>query len=490
MESHLTDPRIVIVGAGPSGLAAGARLLENGLGNISILEAESRIGGRIHTAKLGDFNVDLGAQWVHGEEGNVVFELAQPFGLLDKNEHLEQSFVQEYVDSDGKFLDEEVVKKFSRFHETFLENVESSDEEEDDCNLCESIGNYAEKLFYEVFENNPEIFNEKQKYLHHLELSTISIESTDSWHKLPLNGIDEYVDYPGDQMMNWKDRGYSTALNLLTRSYPDPAQKLPISNKINLNSEVQNIDYSKTHGENSIIVATTDARIFEADHVIVTVPLGVLKERHRNFFIPPLPNNKTRAIEALGYGNVAKVYLLFNKPFWRLETERILRYNFMWKDDHRHKVEKTEKEWTLGVLGAMTVEHKPNILQLWIAGKYAVMMEKQSEDDVLDHSSELLGNFLGQLFKVERPTAILRSCWFTNPHFRGTYTHFTVETTKMKISSKMLEEPLNSSNLALLFAGEATSADRYGTVDGAIRSGWKAADRLLHHYGKVNDVDV
>lgn len=45
--------RIVIIGAGVSGIAAAAKLFENGFTDVTILEAEDRIGGRIHTVKLG-----------------------------------------------------------------------------------------------------------------------------------------------------------------------------------------------------------------------------------------------------------------------------------------------------------------------------------------------------------------------------------------------------------------------------------------------------
>jgi monoamine oxidase len=42
---------VIIVGAGASGLAAASRLVENGLSatNITILEAQNHIGGRVHT---------------------------------------------------------------------------------------------------------------------------------------------------------------------------------------------------------------------------------------------------------------------------------------------------------------------------------------------------------------------------------------------------------------------------------------------------------
>lgn len=53
---------IVIVGAGAAGISAAVKLVENGFKNVTLLEAESRIGGRIHTIPFGDNIVDLGAR--------------------------------------------------------------------------------------------------------------------------------------------------------------------------------------------------------------------------------------------------------------------------------------------------------------------------------------------------------------------------------------------------------------------------------------------
>lgn len=54
---------IVIIGAGAAGMSAATMLMENGFLNLTILEAENRIGGRIHTIEFGENVLDMGAQW-------------------------------------------------------------------------------------------------------------------------------------------------------------------------------------------------------------------------------------------------------------------------------------------------------------------------------------------------------------------------------------------------------------------------------------------
>lgn len=58
------DKRIVIIGAGASGIAAGTRLMAAGFTNVRVLEALDRIGGRVNTVAHGDgAKLDMGAQW-------------------------------------------------------------------------------------------------------------------------------------------------------------------------------------------------------------------------------------------------------------------------------------------------------------------------------------------------------------------------------------------------------------------------------------------
>lgn len=62
LKDEILRDKIVIVGAGASGIAAASKLLELGYQNIVVLEAQNRIGGRVRTEFFGDDNtfIELG----------------------------------------------------------------------------------------------------------------------------------------------------------------------------------------------------------------------------------------------------------------------------------------------------------------------------------------------------------------------------------------------------------------------------------------------
>lgn len=53
---RISEVSVIIVGAGASGIAAATSLMEHGVDNIVILEAENRTGGRINTVPFGMFS--------------------------------------------------------------------------------------------------------------------------------------------------------------------------------------------------------------------------------------------------------------------------------------------------------------------------------------------------------------------------------------------------------------------------------------------------
>lgn len=119
-----SNPRIIIIGAGAAGIAAAAKLYENGLKNIQILEGESRIGGRIYTIPFGDCVIDLGAQYCHGELGNVVYELAKPYDLLEASRIYSSVDGFDYYWSSGEMVDKVKALKLYNLIDNISEDSE------------------------------------------------------------------------------------------------------------------------------------------------------------------------------------------------------------------------------------------------------------------------------------------------------------------------------------------------------------------------------
>jgi spermine oxidase len=69
--AQVTDTQVIIVGAGISGHAAAARLIERGINNIIILEAEGRIGGRINSIPYDTGFIDIGLDFEY--EKSILF---------------------------------------------------------------------------------------------------------------------------------------------------------------------------------------------------------------------------------------------------------------------------------------------------------------------------------------------------------------------------------------------------------------------------------
>jgi hypothetical protein len=72
-----------------------------------------------------------------------------------------------------------------------------------------------------------------------------------------------------------------------------------VRNKTSLEKEVNKINWNIYFGEykNRVLVECTDHSVYAARHVIVTVSLGVLKERAESMFEPALPEEKLNAIK-------------------------------------------------------------------------------------------------------------------------------------------------------------------------------------------------
>ncbi|XP_044598193.1 spermine oxidase-like [Cotesia glomerata] len=480
LSSEEISPRILIIGSGPSGIAAASKLLQNGFRNVTILEAENRIGGRVYSIKIGDYLVDLGAQWVHGENDNVAFELAWPLGLLERlSENKEFHFNLKIYGSDGEEIS---LNASSSLVEFLMENITSYDSINESLKdlKSDSFGEYAEKKFMEFFKNYEEIPANKYKpLLHFLDMVEMTNEAAPTWYELSAKGARDYPECEGDQAINWKERTYATILDILMKKYPNPEEELPVKNITKLNTKVTEIKYEET----PIKVITANKEEYLADHVIVTVSLGVLQKNIDTLFKPQLPEKKLNTIKTLSFGKAAKILIYYDVP-WYL-NKPIGLWAIYWTEEDRKEIENDpQKRWMLGLSVGYQTEHKPKLFILWVTGPHVNEMETLPEEMFQEQVKDILKRFFGKACNLTEPSIIKRSSWSSNENFLGTWSYRSVQAEVNGIDNKDYAEPIMKDDSPVLqFAGEAT-AYHYATVNGAIESGWREADRLIKFYNK------
>ncbi|XP_054259347.1 spermine oxidase-like isoform X2 [Macrosteles quadrilineatus] len=458
-------PKVVIVGAGAAGIAAASRLVANNVCNVTILEAESRIGGRIYTSSFGDGVVELGAQWVHGEDNNVAHSLGNSAQLLGDDSY--DITTAHYVLSDGKMLNPDDAA------DLFTSCIEVAHDEHKLCNSPGSFGKYFNESIKEKLSNKGIDYKttSAEGFLAWYERFQNSIDGSDSWFETSAAGLQQYRECEGNSLTRWKTGGYKNIFKILMGNNEEQLKKQIIYNK-----KVKSIVWNQQQAE----VICTDGQKLTADHVLVTVSLGVLKETHFDMFSPPLPMQKVNAIQGLAIGTVDKIFIKFPYRWWPLDCPG---FSLLWrKNDILHE---DQGGWMGEVFGFYSVDDNPLVMCGWVVGSAARHMEQCSDDQVRDSCYQLLKKFLGAHYDIPPPQYILRSKWHINPNFRGSYSHRTVLSDKTNAWASDLSSPLPQPDKpVLMFGGEATHNHFYSTVHGAIETGWREADRLLSYLHK------
>ncbi|XP_058464065.1 spermine oxidase-like [Malaya genurostris] len=469
-------PKILIIGAGAAGIAAATRLHETGYRNFIILEAENRIGGRIHTVPYGENVLDYGAQWVHSNIDNIVYDMAAEYNLVEKESYRENGL---FIKSNG----EEVPENQANEIMDLLTN--SIADEERLKAYSGSLGDFYSEFFQEALQTGKlghidtetcyQMFDFFRKYHN-------TFNAVDSLYEVSAPGLLEFTDNQDEYLINWKSRGFKTILDILMKRLPEQkAVPIPLENFISFNKTVVNVNYP-SNPDVPVRVTCSDGSLFLADHVLITVSLGVLKEIHHTMFTPKLPLTKINAIEGLYIGTIDKMVLEFESPFWPVDWHG---FGILWRKQDLDELRNTDLKWVEGICSFFVTAHQPNLLVGWIYGKDARTMEALPENEAVQGLLFVLRKFLKK-YCVPEPKTFSRTTWYSNKNFRGAYSSRSVMSDILDAKASDLALPLVNylGKPVVQFAGEATHPHYFSTVQGAISSGWREADRLIELYTK------
>jgi spermine oxidase len=471
-------PSVIIVGAGASGIAAATKLLENSFTNITILEAEDRIGGRIHSVKFGEGLVDLGAEHCYGRKENAVYELAKDYDVL---EEFDFSFENNIYCSDGSKLNSSISQDLNRIiFELFEKKYEGNETSKSTGDVFKERFNSSILPKYEGDKKNVQILKEALKFSD----GQISLfNGASSWSDVSaktdiITNNDAFV---------WKGVGFKTIINILMKSYPDSKNKLDIDDKIHLKKKVQKISWDQNQ---SVSVLTADNTTYTADYVIFTPSTGVLKKHQDTLFEPKLPSEKKNAIENTGYGSITKLFVTYSTKWWK-DDDKL--FSFFWTGEDTNLVNfgegltKKKMSWITQIRELIKVHHNPNVWSVWISGHKLSEIENLPDETLKNGVNYAVKKFLGETRNVTDVTKILKSTWTIDENFLGgtSYVKTGAYKSDESIQDKLAEPVTNAAGKArLLFAGEATHSTLYASVQGAIESGHREAKRIIEFYVK------
>jgi monoamine oxidase len=124
------------------------------------------------------------------------------------------------------------------------------------------------------------------------------------------------------------------------------------------------------------------------------------------------------------------------------------------------------------------VDAFPNLLSFFMIGERLTKFDELSDDKIVDDLMWLLERVLGG--ELPRPINSFRSTWTNQQNFLGSYSYLSMDSSRHNVSHLDLAAPLvnDQGNSKVFFAGEATDAF-YSYANGAVSSGWRAADEVL-----------
>lgn len=218
-------------------------------------------------------------------------------------------------------------------------------------------------------------------------------------------------------------------------------------------------------------VLCEDGDIVEADHIVLTTPLGVLKSETIHFE-PPLPDWKRGPIQRLGYGTLNKVILVFDKPFWDVDQDM---FGLLREPEVKDSLDQEDYIANRGRFyffwNCVKTTGRPVLISL-MAGDAAHQAEASSDAELVAEVTQELSKIFSQQ-KVPEPLETIVTRWGKDRFARGSYSY--VGATSQPGDYETLAAPVGT----LHFAGEATCATHPATVHGAYISGLRAASEVI-----------
>lgn len=438
-----------MIGAGFAGLSAARALRQSGW-EVVVLEARNRIGGRVLTDRsIAGQTFDLGPSWLHAGPLNPLKAIAAGAQIATRvTDYSNTSFAVRRNNARELLPRSEVL----RFTQLFTGTVESP-------GLWMALAGFT--AFARKSGNTSlsvaDVFNAALKRIESesgpVDPSVVALQRwvLESNLAAPLEEVsfsallDESDTNPDPSLLPSDDRFMLAGMDQLT-------DLLARDVDVRLNDPVTLVEWKPGHAR----VATGKA-VYEADAVVVSIPVGLLSSGAIKF-APALPANKLRSAQRLPMGLLNKAFVLFPYPFWDTSVDFLTFHAdppplfYAWLNLFRY----TGQPALLG----------------FTSGTMARQVERMSDDQVRARIFSRLRT--ARVGAIPEPLALKVSHWASDPWAGGSYSFPGLGASGQDRVN--LGRPVGNT---LFFAGEATHRDDPASVHGAWWSGLRAAQEIL-----------
>lgn len=423
--------KCVVIGAGLSGLSAAFKLKNSGW-EVTVIEARSRIGGRVFSHRLPenpDLVCELGAEWV-GESHERLKALCHDFGIpLQKHQFDDYLLQNGKVSRPGQWgLSPQARAAFDKMIAGYEKLTVMQKNRLDRVDWWRHLSDIG--------------FTRDDLILRDLADSTDFGESIR--HVSAFAALAEYAESSPKNEMDYKMTGGNSRL-------VHEFSKRIGSENIHLERKVISIDQKPRGSVRVTSVRSSSIETISCDAVICTAPIASLRKIK---FDPPLPAVQAEAAQKLTYARIIKNSVLYSERFW--------------KDENFSMVSDTTSHYYFH--STQNQPGREGILTAYAIGEKADVLASQDDRRRMNVITRDLVDFDAQAPSLAR--GIASYSWQRDEFTEGAYALYRPG--QWFAIRPILQRPHGK----VLFAGEHL-ADWQGFMEGAIETGEAAADALI-----------
>lgn len=445
------NTKVLILGGGMAGIIAARTLHEQGIDDFVVVDAKTEFGGRMIQKPFGvtgrQVVVEMGANWIQGTQdgdgnANPVWQLAQKHNLSVVENDLYGSI--SFFDYNGP---NNYSQSFAASMVAFTNATVAAGQRLRDNKVDMDL-----RSAYSYLGITPRTPQEEACQYYQVDFEYAQSPSQTSWLASAWNYNFTYVPEAGGysdvNMMSIDPRGFAYIVQA-------EAVDFMKTNQILFNQTVSSISYDR----NGVTVLTQGGYNLTADHALVTFSAGVLQNTDV-VFQPALPDWKREAINSIEMAGYNKIFLQFNDTFW-FDTEMGL-----YADVERGRF----PVW-------QSLDH-PNffpgsgIIFVTVTGDFSPYVELMNTTQLQDEVMEVLRKMYPD---APDPIDIHIPTWGANSLYRGAYSNWGASFVPGHLDNLRANVQDH-----LWFAGEATSLEHFGYLQGAYLEGLRVATDIAN----------